>query len=117
MSPDENATAKIGPASGGYVHKSIHYYRFSNFRNWFTCKNTDAFACVGCHCVDLVCFILFTAAPVTGSYANMTGNFVYGPGEKLVSGKANPHIFNLPRPKGKYEGPSTLKKIAVNCIK
>jgi predicted dehydrogenase len=33
------------------------YYRHSNFQNWFTCENTDAFTYVGCHYVDLVHFI------------------------------------------------------------
>ena len=31
--------------------------------------------------------VLFTADPVTGAYANMVGNFVYGFGEDLVSGE------------------------------
>jgi len=33
------------------------YYRQSNFQNWFTCENTDAFTYVGCHYIDLVHFI------------------------------------------------------------
>lgn len=33
------------------------YYRYSNFQNWFTCENSDAFTYVGCHYVDLVAFI------------------------------------------------------------
>jgi D-galacturonate reductase len=33
------------------------YYRHSNFQNWFTCENTDAFTYIGCHYVDLVHFI------------------------------------------------------------
>ena len=32
-------------------------YRTSNFQNWFTCENTDAFTYIGCHYVDLVAFI------------------------------------------------------------
>ena len=34
-----------------------YYYRFSNFQNWFTADKTDPFVYVGCHYVDLVCFI------------------------------------------------------------
>lgn len=34
-----------------------YYYRHSNFQNWFTCDKTDPFVYVGCHYVDLVCFI------------------------------------------------------------
>jgi predicted dehydrogenase len=33
------------------------YYRYSNFQNWFTCDNSDAFTYIGCHYVDLVAFI------------------------------------------------------------
>ncbi len=33
------------------------YYRHSNFQNWCTTENSDAFSYVGCHYVDLVHFI------------------------------------------------------------
>ena len=33
------------------------YYKRSNFQNWFTCENSDAFTYIGCHYVDLVAFI------------------------------------------------------------
>jgi len=33
------------------------YYRRSNFQNWMTCDNSDAFTYIGCHYVDLVHFI------------------------------------------------------------
>jgi len=33
------------------------YYRSSNFQNWFTPENSDAFTYIGCHYVDLVHFI------------------------------------------------------------
>lgn len=33
------------------------YYRHSNFQNWFTPENSDAFTYIGCHYVDLVHFI------------------------------------------------------------
>ena len=32
-------------------------YRSSNFQNWFTPEATDPFTYIGCHYVDLVCFI------------------------------------------------------------
>lgn len=32
-------------------------YRDSNFQNWFSRENSDAFAYIGCHYVDLVAFI------------------------------------------------------------
>jgi predicted dehydrogenase len=33
------------------------YYRLSNFQNWCTVENSDAFTYIGCHYVDLVAFI------------------------------------------------------------
>jgi predicted dehydrogenase len=33
------------------------YYRHSNFQNWCTIENSDAFTYIGCHYVDLVHFI------------------------------------------------------------
>ncbi len=33
------------------------YYRHSNFQNWCTTENSDAFTYIGCHYVDLVAFI------------------------------------------------------------
>jgi D-galacturonate reductase len=33
------------------------YYRHSNFQNWMTSENSDAFTYIGCHYVDLVHFI------------------------------------------------------------
>ncbi len=33
------------------------YYRHSNFQNWCTAENSDAFSYIGCHYVDLVHFI------------------------------------------------------------
>lgn len=61
--------------------------------------------------------VLFTADPITGSHTSMTGNFVYGLGEQLVSGEANAYPFKLMRPKGKYEGPEDFKKYASELYK
>jgi phosphohistidine swiveling domain-containing protein len=61
--------------------------------------------------------VLFTADPVTGSRAFMTGNFVYGMGDQLVSGEANPQAFTLQWPKGRYGGPPELKRAARQLYK
>jgi phosphohistidine swiveling domain-containing protein len=61
--------------------------------------------------------VLFTADPVTGNPSQMIGNFVYGFGEELVSGEAEPCTFRLKRPKGKYSGPSELKRFARKLYK
>jgi phosphohistidine swiveling domain-containing protein len=61
--------------------------------------------------------VLFTADPVSGSHMNMVGNFVYGFGEELVSGEAEPYTFTLKRPKGQYDGPPDLKRFARRLYK
>ena len=61
--------------------------------------------------------VLFTADPITGSHASMTGNFVYGLGEQLVSGEADAESFRLLRPGGNYEGPQALQKHAASLYK
>ncbi len=54
------------------------YYRHSNFQNWCTSANSDAFTYVGCHYVDLVHFIT-GLLPVAVS--------VYGIPDKYPNGK------------------------------
>jgi pyruvate,water dikinase len=61
--------------------------------------------------------VLFTADPVSGSHWQMIGNFVYGFGEALVSGEAEPYTFTLKRPKGEYDGPANFKKYARRLYK
>ncbi len=56
--------------------------------------------------------VLFTADPVTGSETAMTGNFVRGLGDRLVSGEADAERFALRRPSGAYQGPSKLAPLA-----
>jgi pyruvate,water dikinase len=61
--------------------------------------------------------ILFTADPVTGSHLQMSGNFIHGLGDELVSGEVEPFTFTLSRPQGKYEGPAELKRFARRLFK
>lgn len=61
--------------------------------------------------------VLFTAEPVSGSRTEMLGNFVYGFGEELVSGEAEPYTFTLTPPRGQYEGPHELKRFARKLYK
>ena len=61
--------------------------------------------------------VLFTADPVSGSHMRMTGNFVYGFGEELVSGEAEPYTFSYERPKGTYDGPPDLLLFARKLYK
>lgn len=56
--------------------------------------------------------VLFTADPVSGDLMHMVGNYVHGPGERLVSGEANPQAFTLKRPRGQYEGPPEMARLA-----
>jgi hypothetical protein len=61
--------------------------------------------------------MLFSADPVTGSRDHMSGNYVHGLGEALVSGQATPHEFTLSRPRGRYEGTPELKRFARRLYK
>ncbi|MFQ5812322.1 MAG: PEP/pyruvate-binding domain-containing protein [Anaerolineae bacterium] len=61
--------------------------------------------------------VLFTADPVTGRRTEMTGNFVRGLGDQLVSGEITGQAFTLKRGKGiwprtEYDGPPELKRFA-----
>ena len=61
--------------------------------------------------------VLFTADPVSGSYAALVGNAVRGLGEGLVAGEADALSFRLARPKGKYSGPPELKRYAAQLFR
>ena len=54
-----------------------YYYRHSNFQNWFTTDKTDPFVYVGCHYVDLVCFIT-GLRPASVSVSGVKGKFPNG---------------------------------------
>ncbi len=66
--------------------------------------------------------VLFTGDPVTGSRNQMTGNFVHGLGDQLVSGEATGEMFTLKRRAGlwlrvDYEGPPALEPFARQLYK
>jgi len=54
-----------------------YFYRYSNFQNWFTVEKTDPFVYVGCHYVDLVCFIT-GLRPAAVSVSGIKGRFPNG---------------------------------------
>ena len=56
--------------------------------------------------------VLFTADPISGSINSMSGSYVFGMGEKLVSGESDAVDFIFTRPKGKFSGPPEFKKYA-----
>jgi D-galacturonate reductase len=53
------------------------YYRGSNFQNWMTAENSDAFTYIGCHYVDLVAFIT-GLTPVSVSVYGVLDRFPNG---------------------------------------
>ena len=61
--------------------------------------------------------VLFTADPVTGSYARMPGHLVRGLGEPLVSGQTSGQAFALAQPRGRFSGPPELKRFARRLYK
>ena len=51
-------SGEFGEFKAGQAHLiEKWYYQHSNFQNWCTCENSDAFTYIGCHYVDLVAFI------------------------------------------------------------
>ncbi|HYF51068.1 MAG TPA: Gfo/Idh/MocA family oxidoreductase [Planctomycetota bacterium] len=49
---------EFGELKAGQAHLiEKWYYQHSNFQNWCTCENSDAFTYIGCHYVDLVAFV------------------------------------------------------------
>jgi phosphohistidine swiveling domain-containing protein len=61
--------------------------------------------------------VLFTANPVTGSRAAMTGNFVRGLGDKLVAGQTTGEAFTINKMEGTFEGPSELEPFSRELFK
>ena len=59
-------------------------YRASNFQNWFTKEKTDPFTYIGCHYVDLVCFIT-GLRPTEVSVRGVEGTFPNGSAAYLWS--------------------------------
>ena len=53
------------------------YYRHSNFQNWMTAENSDAFTYIGCHYVDLVHYIT-GLLPVSVSVYGLKDRFPNG---------------------------------------
>jgi D-galacturonate reductase len=76
------------------------YYRHSNFQNWCTSENSDAFTYIGCHYVDLVHFItglLPTSVSVYGirdHYPNGNEGFLWTDARVLWSNGACLNVQN-----------------------
>jgi len=76
------------------------YYRHSNFQNWCTVENSDAFTYVGCHYVDLVHFItglLPTSVSVYGirdNYPNGKEGYLWTDARVLWSNGACLNVQN-----------------------
>jgi len=70
------------------------YYRESNFQNWFTCENSDAFTYVGCHYVDQVFFITglrptnVSAIGIKGTFPNGNEGYVWATGRVIFENGA-----------------------------
>lgn len=56
--------------------------------------------------------VMFTADPVSGSRGVMTGSFVRGAGEKLVSGEGLDGEFRIDSVRYRYTGPAELERYA-----
>jgi len=71
-----------------------YFYRRSNFQNWFTWDQTDPFVYVGCHYVDLVCFITglrpaaVTVHGVKGRFPNGNEGYIWANGRVVFENGA-----------------------------
>lgn len=61
--------------------------------------------------------VLFTADPISGSWVQMTVNFVHGQGGRLVSGLETGKNFTFKGPKGQYQGSLELRRYARKLYK
>ena len=61
--------------------------------------------------------VVFTSDPITGSSARMTGNYVRGEGELLVSGMGDAAEFVFDARKNRYDGPDEFKRYAGKLYK
>jgi hypothetical protein len=96
------------------------YYRHSNFQNWMTTDNSDAFTYIGCHYVDLVHFItglLPVAVSVYGlkdRFPNGTEGYLWTDARVIWSNGACLNVQNsLGYPE---DGPgSNMQHLAMYC--
>lgn len=78
----------------------LWYYRHSNFQNWMTTENSDSFAYIGCHYIDLVHFITGlrpTAVSVYGivdKYPNGREGFLWTDGRVIWENGACLNVQN-----------------------
>ena len=76
------------------------YYRHSNFQNWCTIKNSDAFSYVACHYIDLVAYItglLPVEVSVYGipeKYPNGNDGFLWTDGRVIWNNGACLNVVN-----------------------
>jgi D-galacturonate reductase len=77
-----------------------YLYRHSNFQNWFTCENSDPFTYIGCHYVDLVCFITglkptaVSVSGVKGKFPNGNEGYMWSDGRVLFENGAILNVQN-----------------------
>ena len=100
------------------VRKSLSADRVQAYSNAKDMQSGHEIAViVQCMVPSKISGVLFTTDPVKGSRLNMVGNFVYGLGEKLVSGDADAHVFTMDSKKGTYSGPNDMKPYAYKLFK
>jgi len=77
-----------------------YLYRRSNFQNWFTCDQTDPFVYIGCHYVDLVCFITglkpaaVSVSGIKGAFPNGNEGYLWSHGRVFFENGAMLSVIN-----------------------
>ncbi len=61
--------------------------------------------------------VIFTADPITGNDLIIKGNYIYGLGDKLVSGEVDAFEFTIEKNSSEYQGSIELKKYRRKILK
>lgn len=61
--------------------------------------------------------VIFTSDAITGKDRKITGNYVRGEGEQLVSGSSNAEVFTIDAIDGTYEGDPELARFSKRILK
>ena len=99
-------------------HADLHecwYYRHSNFQNWCTVENSDTFAYIGCHYIDLVHFltglkpVAVSVVGIRDRYPNDREGFLWTDGRVIWENGAILNVQNSlsypdDGPGGNYQG-------------
>ena len=99
------------------VRESAKNSRVEKYANAVDCELEDIAVVIQEFVRPEFAGVVFTSDPISGSSAKMTGNYVRGEGELLVSGSANAKEFIFDAMKNSYEGDPEFKPYAFKLFR